>query len=102
LLFGHNVAVVLTPPEPPPVDNMMRNEIISFLLRLGAATALSYFTIKMMMKYIDPTSDDKEKAEKLVGARTCSIRMLGHRHGEHWPPSALQMPTNYNCPNMSS
>lgn len=43
-----------------------RAELISLLIRLGVATAVSLVSLRYMLKYLDPNHAAKEQAEKQV------------------------------------
>lgn len=41
-----------------------RNEVIGLLLRLSLVSAATFFTIKWLMTYLDPTNKSKKEAKK--------------------------------------
>lgn len=43
-----------------------RGEVLSLLVRLAFATAASYFTVKLLVSAMDPTSKQKKDAKKKV------------------------------------
>lgn len=41
-----------------------RDELVIGLIRLGVATAISFFTVRYLVKYMDPTYESKKKAKE--------------------------------------
>lgn len=44
-----------------------RAEIIGIAVRLGAAAAISFFTVRYLVKYLDPNYKLNEESKKRVG-----------------------------------
>ena len=53
-----------------------RGELLSLLVRLAFATAASYFTVKLLVSAMDPTSKQKKAAKKKVRSTAWKISPL--------------------------